>query len=254
MLFQVTGGYLSSRTGWRFPFIFFGALCATVGWIIQIVHSERGNLSAAIRYFGLFCMSGGTFLQMSMSTAWMSNNLRGRASVAAGTAIVLGFGNCANFVATSAAAYWRGSEKNPQLQRIYGTAWPTRDELKAYQKLLEEAARRDHRKLGADLDLFSFPDEIGSGLGTAQDAAAAAARTVIRARAELDALDTDIAAQSALVSEHDMRLASLRGRSEAAASKAEALRAAVERQQRALDAAEERRAESEAALACCSWQ
>ncbi|GAA3267992.1 threonine--tRNA ligase [Dactylosporangium vinaceum] len=64
----------------------------------------------------------------------------------------------------SAAAYWRGSEKNPQLQRIYGTAWPTRDALKEYQKLLEEAARRDHRKLGADLDLFSFPDELGSGL------------------------------------------------------------------------------------------
>ncbi|MEU6022802.1 threonine--tRNA ligase [Micromonospora sp. NPDC047134] len=64
----------------------------------------------------------------------------------------------------SAAAYWRGSEKNPQLQRVYGTAWPTRDELKAYLKLLEEAARRDHRKLGADLDLFSFPDELGSGL------------------------------------------------------------------------------------------
>ncbi|RKN16134.1 threonine--tRNA ligase [Micromonospora musae] len=64
----------------------------------------------------------------------------------------------------SAAAYWRGSEKNPQLQRVYGTAWPTRDGLKAYLKLLEEAARRDHRKLGADLDLFSFPDEIGSGL------------------------------------------------------------------------------------------
>ncbi|MFG1952893.1 threonine--tRNA ligase [Micromonospora sp. NPDC048830] len=64
----------------------------------------------------------------------------------------------------SAAAYWRGSEKNPQLQRVYGTAWPTRDELKAYLKLLEEAARRDHRKLGADLDLFSFPDEVGSGL------------------------------------------------------------------------------------------
>ncbi|GAB3857577.1 hypothetical protein GCM10027610_094090 [Dactylosporangium cerinum] len=63
-----------------------------------------------------------------------------------------------------AAAYWRGSEKNPQLQRVYGTAWPTRDALKEYQKLLEEAARRDHRKLGADLDLFSFPDEIGSGL------------------------------------------------------------------------------------------
>ncbi|MEV0731653.1 threonine--tRNA ligase [Polymorphospora sp. NPDC050346] len=64
----------------------------------------------------------------------------------------------------SAAAYWRGSEKNPQLQRVYGTAWPTRDALKAYLKLLEEAARRDHRKLGADLDLFSFPEEIGSGL------------------------------------------------------------------------------------------
>ena len=64
----------------------------------------------------------------------------------------------------TAAAYWRGSEKNPQLQRVYGTAWPTRDELKDYLKLLEEAARRDHRKLGADLDLFSFPDEIGSGL------------------------------------------------------------------------------------------
>ena len=63
-----------------------------------------------------------------------------------------------------AAAYWRGSEKNPQLQRIYGTAWPTKDELKAYTERLEEAARRDHRKLGRELDLFSFPDEIGSGL------------------------------------------------------------------------------------------
>jgi threonyl-tRNA synthetase len=63
-----------------------------------------------------------------------------------------------------AAAYWRGSEKNPQLQRVYGTAWPTRDALKAYLQMLEEAARRDHRKLGAELDLFSFPDEIGSGL------------------------------------------------------------------------------------------
>jgi threonyl-tRNA synthetase len=64
----------------------------------------------------------------------------------------------------TAAAYWRGSEKNPQLQRLYGTAWPTRDALKAYLAMLEEAARRDHRKLGAELDLFSFPDEIGSGL------------------------------------------------------------------------------------------
>jgi threonyl-tRNA synthetase len=64
----------------------------------------------------------------------------------------------------SAAAYWRGSEKNSQLQRVYGTAWPSKDQLKEYQRLLDEAARRDHRKLGAELDLFSFPDEIGSGL------------------------------------------------------------------------------------------
>jgi len=64
----------------------------------------------------------------------------------------------------NAAAYWRGSEKNPQLQRIYGTAWPTKDELKAYTERLEEAAKRDHRKLGRELDLFSFPEEIGSGL------------------------------------------------------------------------------------------
>ncbi|MCY7403618.1 MAG: threonine--tRNA ligase [Cryobacterium sp.] len=63
-----------------------------------------------------------------------------------------------------AAAYWRGSEKNPQLQRIYGTAWPTKDELRAYQTRQDEAAKRDHRKLGAELDLFSFPEEIGSGL------------------------------------------------------------------------------------------
>jgi threonyl-tRNA synthetase len=63
-----------------------------------------------------------------------------------------------------AAAYWRGSEHNPQLQRIYGTAWPTREALKEYLHLLEEAERRDHRRLGVDLDLFSFPEEIGSGL------------------------------------------------------------------------------------------
>jgi threonyl-tRNA synthetase len=67
-------------------------------------------------------------------------------------------------VMRSAAAYWRGSEKNDQLQRIYGTAWASRDDLKAYLTRLEEAAKRDHRKLGAELDLFSFPDELGSGL------------------------------------------------------------------------------------------
>ncbi|RLL65825.1 threonine--tRNA ligase [Streptomyces sp. Z26] len=64
----------------------------------------------------------------------------------------------------SAAAYWRGSEKNKQLQRIYGTAWPTKDELKAYLEFLAEAEKRDHRRLGTELDLFSIPEEIGSGL------------------------------------------------------------------------------------------
>ena len=63
-----------------------------------------------------------------------------------------------------AAAYWRGNEKNKQLQRVYGTAWPTKDELRAHQERMEEAAKRDHRRLGQELDLFSFPDEIGSGL------------------------------------------------------------------------------------------
>ncbi|NCD20033.1 MAG: threonine--tRNA ligase, partial [Actinobacteria bacterium] len=64
----------------------------------------------------------------------------------------------------SAAAYWRGSEKNPQLQRIYGTAWASKDDLVAYTTRLAEAERRDHRRIGNELDLFSFPDEVGSGL------------------------------------------------------------------------------------------
>jgi threonyl-tRNA synthetase len=64
----------------------------------------------------------------------------------------------------TAGAYWRGSEKNPMLQRIYGTAWPSVDELNAYLELLAEAEKRDHRRLGNELDLFSFPEEIGSGL------------------------------------------------------------------------------------------
>ncbi len=63
-----------------------------------------------------------------------------------------------------AAAYWRGSEKNPQLQRIYGTAWESKDALRTHLDMLAEAERRDHRRLGAELDLFSFPEEIGSGL------------------------------------------------------------------------------------------
>ncbi|GAA3789128.1 threonine--tRNA ligase [Micrococcus endophyticus] len=64
----------------------------------------------------------------------------------------------------SAAAYWLGNQDNKQLQRIYGTAWPTKADLKAYQERLAEAERRDHRRLGSELDLFSFPDELGSGL------------------------------------------------------------------------------------------
>ncbi|MDX6215435.1 MAG: threonyl-tRNA synthetase [Frankiales bacterium] len=64
----------------------------------------------------------------------------------------------------SAAAYWRGDQNNEQLQRIYGTAWASRDDLKEHLRLLEEAEKRDHRRLGTELDLFSFPDEIGSGL------------------------------------------------------------------------------------------
>ncbi len=63
-----------------------------------------------------------------------------------------------------AAAYWRGKETNPQLQRIYGTAWPTKQQLREHLDRLEEAKRRDHRRLGVELDLFSFPDEVGSGL------------------------------------------------------------------------------------------
>jgi threonyl-tRNA synthetase len=63
-----------------------------------------------------------------------------------------------------ASAYWRGNERNPQLQRIYGTSFPSKAELDAYLKLLEEAKRRDHRKIGKDLDLFSIDDTIGAGL------------------------------------------------------------------------------------------
>ncbi|WP_230007416.1 chromosome segregation SMC family protein [Microbacterium sp. Bi128] len=96
-------------------------------------------------------------------------------------------------------------------------------------------------------DVRAEIDDIAGGLGDAQDAAADAARGVARARAELDALDADIAAQSALVSAHDMKLTALRGSAEAAASGLAAVRGAVERQQRALDAALERRAEAEEA-------
>ncbi|MDQ1174069.1 chromosome segregation protein [Microbacterium testaceum] len=98
-------------------------------------------------------------------------------------------------------------------------------------------------------DVRAEIDDIAAGLGDAQDAASQAARGVARARAELDALDVDIAAQSALVSEHDMRLTSLRGAADAANSALTAVRAGVDRQQRALDAALVRRAEAEEARA-----
>lgn len=116
----------------------------------------------------------------------------------------------------------------------------------------------DDRDESASLSTVSQPmidevrveiDEIASGLGDAQDAATEAAREVMRARAELDALDADISAQSALVSEHDMRITALRGTAEAAASALAAVRAAVDRQQRALDAAQQRRAQAEQTLA-----
>ena len=64
----------------------------------------------------------------------------------------------------TSAAYWRGNDKNPQLQRLYGTAWPSKDDLRAHLDAIAEAERRDHRRLGTELDLFSFPDAIGSGL------------------------------------------------------------------------------------------
>ncbi|KAJ4351465.1 High-affinity nicotinic acid transporter [Didymosphaeria variabile] len=100
-VFELGAGYLSSRTGWRFPFILFGITLATIGWIIQIVYSESKGLAPGVRYFSLFAMSAGTFLQMAMTMSWMTNNLRGRASVAVGTAMILGLGNCANFVASN---------------------------------------------------------------------------------------------------------------------------------------------------------
>ena len=70
----------------------------------------------------------------------------------------------AHAITRSSAAYWRGDQANAQLQRLYGTAWPTKEDLVAYQHRMAEAARRDHRKLGNELDLFSFPEELGAGL------------------------------------------------------------------------------------------
>jgi threonyl-tRNA synthetase len=95
----------------------------------------------------------------------------------------------------TAAAYWRGDEKNRQLQRIYGTAWESKEALDAYLVRLEEAARRDHRRLGAELDLFSFPDELGSGLAVFHPKGG-----VIRRVMEEDVLQRHLAAGFELVS------------------------------------------------------
>lgn len=101
LVFQLVGAYASGHMGKRFPWILIGITCVLIGWIINIVYSEGYKVTAAVRYFSLFCMSAGTFIQMSVTTAWLANNLRGRASVAVGTAIILGIGNCANFVASN---------------------------------------------------------------------------------------------------------------------------------------------------------
>ncbi|PVH94454.1 MFS general substrate transporter [Periconia macrospinosa] len=101
LVFQVLSGWISGRIGYRFPFILMGIAMVTGGWIIQLIYSNNRGLAPEIRYFSLFLMSGGTFLQMSMTITWMTNNLRGRASAAVGTAIILGIGNCANFIASN---------------------------------------------------------------------------------------------------------------------------------------------------------
>ncbi|OAL44449.1 MFS general substrate transporter [Pyrenochaeta sp. DS3sAY3a] len=98
---NILGAFTAGRTGWRYPFVLLGILIVLVGWIINVLYSERYNISAAVRYFSLFCMSAGTFIQMTMTTSWMTNNVRGRASISVGTAIILGIGNCANFVASN---------------------------------------------------------------------------------------------------------------------------------------------------------
>jgi hypothetical protein len=98
---QLLGAWTSGRTGIRFPFILCGIFTVLVGWCINIAYSEGHGVTAAIRYFSLFCMSAGTFIQMSLTTSWLANNLRGRASLAVGTAIILGIGNCANFVSSN---------------------------------------------------------------------------------------------------------------------------------------------------------
>lgn len=97
IFFQVFSCWVSGVVGLRFPFVLGGISMELAGWAIQVVYVP----SAGVRYFSLFLLSGGTFLQMAMLSSWMTNNLRGRASNAIGTAILLGMGNTANFVATN---------------------------------------------------------------------------------------------------------------------------------------------------------
>lgn len=98
---QLSGAWLSARVGLRFPFILGGIILVLIGWSINIAYSEGREVSAGVRYLSLFFMSAGTFIQMTLTTAWLANNLRGRASLAMGTAIILGIGNCANFVSSN---------------------------------------------------------------------------------------------------------------------------------------------------------
>lgn len=98
---QLSGAWVSGRTGLRYPFILGGILLVLVGWAINIAYSEGRGISPAVRYLSLFCMSAGTFIQMTLTTSWLANNLRERASLAMGTAIILGIGNCANFVSSN---------------------------------------------------------------------------------------------------------------------------------------------------------
>lgn len=93
--------WASGKAGRRFPFILLGIFIVLIGWSIMMYYSTHKHLAAGARYFALCCMSAGTFIQMALTTSWMTNNLRGRASIAVGTAIVLGLGNCANFVASN---------------------------------------------------------------------------------------------------------------------------------------------------------
>lgn len=101
MVFQVIGCWIAGRSSWRGPFILIGIVVTAIGWSIQMVFAQNQSLAAGVRYVALFCMSGGTFIQMAMATSWMTSNLRGRASLAVGTATILGIGNCANFVASN---------------------------------------------------------------------------------------------------------------------------------------------------------